>query len=307
MPPNTQTAAAPTIIRPGDQRVVDANGKITAFGTFLVESDRASIQEDLGAIIGIYGKGGNGKTTLACSIADRKLNPGGHDLPMGVLDSEAGIKSVAHLVGPDLQRIPIPTFGRLEEFVATWKATPKNTFPWRTLLLDNVSSYIQKVLRDQGFHGQSVPGGGRTSSEPDYNAMTTRITVCLQDLKDLSLSYGVNLILMLWEYTEKTEAGLIIGHRADVTPKLGIRIQGMLDFIGYLTVVNDPPRWTRKLDFSPNPELDSKVRSIQGEPASKIPLELYNPNMVDILNTIKRGVPFPTDKYRKPINTVTGR
>lgn len=309
MPPNEQlnAAAGQTILKPGDQRVVDAAGKITKFGRFAVISDRAQVLEELGAIIGIYGKGGNGKTTLVCTLADRNLNPEGYDLPMGVIDAEAGIKSVAHLVGPDLQRIPVKSFTDVEDFVATARANGKTNFPWRTLLWDNLSDMIQKALAEQGFHNTTVIGGGKTSSQPDYNAMTTRVTLAVQSIRDLALDYGVNMIFLLWESTERTEAGVITGHRADITPKLGIRIQGILDYIGYLTVLNNPPHWTRKLDFSPNPELDSKSRFPKDDPALAIPFELYNPNFVDILNTVKRRMPFPKDKYKKPVNTVTGR
>ena len=305
MPPTNQPPNFQTIIRPGDQSLRDANGKITQFGTFQITSDRAQLQAETGVIMGVYGDGGNGKTTFACSLADRTLNPEGYDLPVGVLDSMAGIKSVANLVGPDLQRIPIRSVADLEQFVRVARANPRQTFPWKTLVMDNVSDLVPKALRDQGFHNQSVPGGGMTSSQPDFNAMTTRIYSVLSDLCDLAPDYGVNIILLFWELTEKSEAGNITGYKADLTPTLARKVKGMLDYIGYLTVLNNPPHWTRKLDLSPNPELDAKTHTVRGEPASRIPFELYNPTLPAIFDTIKRGVPFPSDKFQRPKNPLT--
>lgn len=306
MPPIGQ-ATNNTILVPGKQWEKDENGKILKFGGLEVIDDAKVIMEEWGVVMGLYAAGGKGKTTFACSLADRKLNPDGNDLPMGILDAEAGIKSVAHLLGPDLQEIPCNTVTKLEAFVAAAKVTPKNQFPWKTLALDNLSFIVEQALEEQGFHNQTVAGGGRTSSQPDYNAMTTRMTVVLRDLRDLSSSHGCNIIFFLWEQVEKTESGTVIGHRADISPKLGSRVRGMLDFIGYMTVLNDPPHWSRKLDFSPNPDLDSKMRRRPNEASQQIPYELYNANLVDILNTIKRGVPFPAQKFAKRVNSVTGR
>jgi hypothetical protein len=287
--------------------VRDGNGKVIQFGGLEVIDNGQTIMEQWGVVMGLYAGGGKGKTTFACSLADPAINPEGHDLPMAILDAEAGIKSVAHLIGPNLQEIPCNTVTKLEAFVAAAKVTPRADFPWKTLALDNLSFLVTQALEEQGLHGRSTPGGGLTSSQPDYNAMTTRLTSVLRDLRDLSTSHGANIIFFLWEQTEKTEAGVVLGHRADITPRLGSRVQGMLDYIGYMTVLNNPPRWTRKLDFSPNPELDSKMRRRPDEASQAIPFELYNPNLADILNTIKRGAAFPVSKFARPVSAVTGR
>lgn len=306
--PNSQSRTS-AIIMPGDKRILTPGTDVLAkFGTFPVVTSSDNILEDLGVIIGVYAHGGVGKTTFFCSLADPKLNPDGLFLPMCVLDSEAGIKSVAHLVAPSrLERIHVTSIAQIEEFVDTWAASPKGMFPWQSLLFDNLSDWVQKALAEQGFHNASVPGGGPTSSQPDFNAMTTRLTVILQKIRDLALDYNVNCFFNLWEQTEKTEGGAVIGHRADLTPKLAARVIGILDYIGYMTVLNNPPHWTRKLDFSPNPELDSKTRRRPDGVASKIPFEIYNPNVVDMLKTIKGGTEFPAERYKKPLNPITGR
>ena len=306
MPPTGQQARQ--LLAPGDKRVLDANGVLTGFGKFTVHNDAQYAQANTGVIMGIYGKGGNGKTTLICSIADPKLNPDMHDLPMAVLDSEAGIKSVTHLLAPGyLDLIPIPSISAVEDFIDLWSASPKNQFPWRSILFDNLSDWVQKALKEQGFHGKDSV----VSSQPDYNAMTTRLTVILQNIRDLATEYNVNCFFNLWEMTEKSDGGLIIGRRADLTPKLAIRVMGILDYVGYLSVVNNPPHYTRKLDFSPNPEQDTKTRRRPDEASKDIPLELYSHDarsslMVDLLNTIKRGVTFNRSNYiKRP--SITGR
>ena len=105
MPPTGQ-ATNNTILVPGKQWEKDENGKILKFGGLDVIDNAKTIMEEWGTVLGLYAAGGKGKTSFACTLADRKLNPDGHDLPMGILDAEAGIKSVAHLIGPDLQEIP---------------------------------------------------------------------------------------------------------------------------------------------------------------------------------------------------------
>lgn len=315
MPPENAKLAQEirSILSPGDRVVRNAAGEITDFGKFKVSSTPEKIQQ--GVVIGVYASGGTGKTTFFCSIADRKLNPEGHDLPMLMLDAEGGVKSVIHLIGSDLHHLPIHSFYEIEEWIEVARAQPKANFPWRSVYLDNLSDMIQKALFEQGLHGKPNAGPGMTSSQPDYGAMTTRVTLALQNLRDLALDYNFNLFISLWEAVEKTSGGDIIGYRADITPKLAIRVQGILDYIGYLSVLKTQAVikgidgvsravWVRKLDFSPNPELDSKWR-VTPDKAEQIPLELYNPLLPPILDTIKRGVPFPTNQFKKVVSPTT--
>jgi len=308
MPPfgqdnNGASSATRSILTPADRVVRADNGAITSFGSFEVQSDPTDILEGLGILFGVYGDGGNGKTTFICSLADRKVNPDGLGLPMVVLDAEAGIKSVAHLVGDDLQRTRVKSFSDVERFVDTWEAQPRQHFPWKSVYLDNLSDMVQKALEEQGFHNKANTGPGMTSSQPDYNAMTVRVTVCLQKIRDLALDYNVNVFFSLWEYTEKTESGQIIGYKADLPPRLSNRVRGILDYVGYLAIVDNPPHFDRKLTFLPmdanHRDLDAKVRIRRDEVAGQIPLEIYNPSMPDLLATLKGGKPFPVDRYRR--------
>jgi hypothetical protein len=311
MPPTTNPLAAGnrTILTPTDRLTRGPDGTITDFGKFKVFSDAPSILESVGVTIGVYAAGGTGKTTFFCSIADRTLNPEGHDLPMLIIDSMAGIKSVAHLIGPDLQQLPVQSFTDVEDWIAFARAQPKHLFPWKSIYLDNGTYLMHKALAEQGFHNQ-VSGSGRTSSQPDFNAMTTRITVALQDLRDLSIDYGFNLFISFWDSVEKTPEGTITGYKADLTPKLSSRVQGILDYIGYLTVMPSPVvidgrnTWVRKLDFSPNPMQDSKWRVTPAH-QDDIPFELYQATLPAILDTVKRGKPFPTARFRRPTSPTT--
>lgn len=300
------TTAGRTILRPGDQLARNEAGEITGFGSFKINSTAASILETTGVTIGVYAAGGTGKTTFFCSICDRNLNPDGFDLPMLLIDAMAGIKSVAHFIGPDLQQLPIHSFADVEAWIATARAHPSNAFPWRSVYIDNLTDLMHKALAEQGFHNTAgVAGGGRTSSQPDFNAMTTRITVALQDLRDLSIDYNFNLFISLWDSIEKNPDGAIIGRKAALTPQLSTRVQGILDYIGYLTVLPSPVTingkltWVRRLDFSPNPEQDTKWR-VTPDRADEVPFTLYNPTLPAILNTVKRRQPFPKQQFLMP-------
>jgi hypothetical protein len=313
VPPNSQvsaTTAGRAILTPGD-RVKYLDDLPVSFGDFALDNDPTKTLERLGVVIGIYAAGGTGKTTFFCSICDRKLNPERHDLPMLCLDAEAGIKSVAHYLGKDLQRLTLHSFADLERWVALARAQPKHLFPWHSVYLDNLSDLVGKALEEQGFHNRAPDGSlSGTSSQPDFNAMTTRVVLCLHDLRDLAEDYGFNLFISLWDQTEKDEKGNILGWRADLTPRLSTKVQGTLDYIGYMTVlpsqivINGKAEWVRKLDFSPNPMLDSKWR-VTPEHRDEIPFELYQPTLPAILDTIKRGVPFPRERFRKPVSATT--
>lgn len=304
MPPTNTTQATRTILRPGDQLTRNEDGLITGFGSFKVFSDPVTILETGGVTIGLYAAGGTGKTTFFCSIADRKLNPEGNDLPMLIIDAMAGIKSVAHLIGPDLQQLPVHSFSDVETWISIARAHPSTGFPWRSVYIDNLTDLMHKALAEQGFHN-TAGGGGRTSSQPDFNAMTTRITVALQDLRDLSTDYNFNLFISLWDSIEKNPDGAIIGRKAALTPQLSTRVQGILDYIGYLTVLPSPVTingkltWVRRLDFSPNPEQDTKWR-VTPDRAEEVPYTLYNPTLPAILNTVKRRQPFPKQQFAMP-------
>jgi hypothetical protein len=200
--------------------------------------------------------------------------------------------------------LEIRSVGDLERWIAYSWAQPPELFPWKSVYLDNGSDLVTKALKDQGFHNK-VNESGATSSQPDFNAMTTRVTIVLQDLRDLAYAYGFNVFISFWDSVEKTPDGAITGYKADLTPKLGTRVQGILDYIGYMTVlpvqvvVNGKALWVRKLDFSPNPQLDSKWR-VTPNRWDDIPFELYNPTLPAILNTIKRGDPFPKAQFARP-------
>jgi hypothetical protein len=89
-----------------------------------------------------------------------------------------------------------------------------------------------------------------------------------------------------------------------LTDKLSARIPGIPNNVGYITVLNNPPLYTRKLSFAVTPLNDAKLRRATGDDASDIPLEIYygldaNP-IVDMLRTIYEGVPFPSARYVRP-------
>lgn len=306
MPPTNQTTGR-AILRPGDQLQRDESGQITGFGKFKVYSDPSTILETSGVTIGIYAAGGTGKTTFFCSICDPRLNPDGHDLPMLLIDAMGGIKSVAHLIGPNLQQLPVHSFSDVEEWISTARAHPSGSFPWKSICIDNLTDLMHKALAEQGFHNPGLQGssGFKTSSQPDFNAMTTRITVALQDLRDLSIDYGFNLFISLWDSIEKTPEGTIIGYKAALTPQLSTRVQGILDYIGYLTVLPSPVMiggklsWVRKMDFSPNPNQDTKWR-VTPDRADEVPFTLYQPTLPAILDTVKRRKPFPKSQFTMP-------
>jgi len=278
--------------------VRDANGKLTSFGGLSVVSTLQEALDRSGICIGIYGRPGVGKTTLAAQLADPKLNPSLDYLPMLLLDAEAGVHSVAHLLGDNFQQIPITTFKEFELFCESLANSSPQDFPWKTVYVDNVSDLLAKGLAETGYHGFA----GEISSQPDYGIVTTQMTDCIRKLRDASQTHGINVILSLWEKQDFTEGGqTLLQIRADLPPKLGRNIHGILNYIGYLSIERTPQGWARRLSFSVNPLYNAKWRARPMSSDNTIPEELWNPNLVDIFNTIKKGAAFPATKYAKPV------
>jgi hypothetical protein len=138
-----------------------------------------------------------------------------------------------------------------------------------------------------------------------YMQATVAMLALTRTMRDIARKQNINTILIAWDAPEKDESTGVVKRDVGFTPSLARQFPGIVDIVGYLTVVNDPPRYTRKLSFAPSPTTAAKFRRSRNERASQIPYELFynlddsNP-MVDLLATMRGGVAFPKDKYLPP-------
>lgn len=247
----------------------------------------ANKQSEWGMCIAVYGAAGVGKTTFAADIADSPL--GG---PAVILDAEGGARSVAHKDNVDI--IDITSWQQVQAFTQEFLRTPNP--PWRSVIWDNMSELSSKCLTS--VMQQDQP------QIQDYGKATTSMLAFTRVWRDAARSKGTNVVFIAWDFPEKDEGTGNVKYGIGFTPSLARQFPGIVDIIGYLSVANNPPLYTRVLNFAPSPRTVAKFRRSQTEVAQQIPYEIfYGMNehpIVDLLATLKGGTPWPSDRYKAP-------
>lgn len=245
----------------------------------------ATTPPESGMCIALYGTPGVGKTTLAAQAA---LSPLGS--PVIIIDAEGGTRAVAHM-----DNVQVP------EGIRTWKdiidisdILARGGHPFKTVVLDNMSEF-------QSWNMKSIVGD-KLPQIQDWGRNTNELLNFSRLWRDISRDTGVNVIFIAWESPEEdSSSGVkIIKRDLGFTPSLAKQFPGLIDIVGHLTV---NPSGLRVLNFSPSNRSAAKFRRSQTEVAMQIPLQLtYGLNefpMVDLLNTLKGGEPWPKGKYVK--------
>lgn len=242
----------------------------------------ATIPPASGMCIAIYGAPGTGKTTLAAQAALSDLGK-----PVLVIDAEGGSRAIAHM--KDVYIADVKTWQEVVD-VSNTVANTKNEF--KTVVLDNMSEFQQMNLK-------RIVGNGLPQIQ-HYGQNTNEMLGFVRLWRDIARDSGLNVIFIAWESPEKDESTGIIKRDLGFTPSLAKQFPGIIDLVGYLTVDNSG---TRILSFAPSTRTAAKFRRSQSEVAMQIPLTLYyglneNP-LVDLLNTLKGQLDWPTGKYLK--------
>ena len=248
---------------------------------------KASEMAAWGFCMVIYGAPGVGKTTLAATCADSL-----YGAPVLFCDADGGMRSISHRNDIDVIE------------VINWKQITSLTnevqkeCPWKTIVHDNLSEY--RIVNMRSITAE-IP------TWPEYNRNTTEMLVFIRKWRDIARLHGINVIFIAWDKSEKDESTGFIKKELAFTPSLAETLPGVVDIIGHMTIENDPPIFTRLLNFSPGPRTSAKFRRSKSEHASKIPLVIPNPTMVDLLATLKGGEPWPESKYAKYEIKATGK
>lgn len=236
-----------------------------------------------GLCIAIYGVPGVGKTTLAAQAAMSELGS-----PVLVIDAEGGSRAISHM--ENVYIADVKTWREVND-ISNAVANTKNEF--KTVVLDNMSEFQQ-------IHMRSIVTGNNMPEIRDWGRNSNEMLGFTRLWRDIARDQGLNVIFIAWESPEVDESSgaKIIKRDLGFTPSLAKQFPGIIDIVGHLTVDN---RGTRILSFAPSTRNAAKFRRSQLEAAMQIPLTLYyglnEYPMVDLLNTLKGGLDWPSGKY----------
>lgn len=244
-----------------------------------------------GMCIGIYGPGGIGKTTLAATIA--KSSIGG---PVAYLDAR-GNPEVVRSYGDAIQVFPFSKFEQIDD----WRRDFVNDRerPFKSVIIDNLSELWAMDLRDRY-------GADADIQWTHHSATTADVLQLARNFKDLSTIHGINVIIVAWDTPEtRTIRGREI-NRSELAFNKALQSQlpGIISWLGRLYIVEDDPPYTRCLDFRPIESMHvAKFQIDPDEPlVGDIPMQIWNPSLASILDTVKGGMTWPKEKHAEPGN-----
>lgn len=262
---------------------------VKSFGGLTIDTDETTRP---GLFMAIYGTGGGGKTTLLSEIVYSNYGS-----PALLADVEGGSSSVVHLREHGLE-IVHPT--KWTDIIAIKKEFERGGHDFKTLIFDNISEI--QALKVKSVAPTGMPEG--SAALKLWGQITAEMMEFIRDCRNLTLK-GYNVLMVLWEETEKDELTQTIRNKVNLTPKFGAAFPGMVTMLGRLSVPGNAANgYIRKLSFAPSERTDAKFRVAPTDVASKIPLELFlradSKFLVDFLATVRDGKPFPVNKYESP-------
>lgn len=245
-----------------------------------------------GVKIGVYGPGGAGKTTLLGTALDSEYGK-----PMLYLNARGNPHVIASR-GEDCVVVDIPKFSTIEairkDIVADLAA---DRFPFKSIALDNVSDMISMDLRDRY-------GAMANVEWTQHSATTADGLNLIRNFCDIADNWGINVFFVFWDVYEDREIRGQKVNRSELALNKALQgqIPGILNWLGRLYIMDDEPRFTRCLDFRPVEK--QQVSKWQVDPDDErykgILMEIYNPHLGDILDSIKGGKPYPVDLHLRP-------
>lgn len=246
--------------------------------------------------LGIYGVGGAGKTTTLGQI----VLAGEDGAPALLVDIDRSSDAVLHLQEHGLHIMPISTWEEARKILAGFKS---GGTPWKSVIFDNISELLALCVKYYAPKG--MPQG--SDALKIWGSITADMMEYVRDIRTYCSRDGINLLMSLWEETEKDPNTEITRIKVLLTPKFGAAFPGMATMLGRISVPgSEKNNYVRLLNFAPDDRFDNKYRVAPTDAAADIPLQLYLSKdtafIVDFLNTIKHDVKFPRDRYVKPTN-----
>lgn len=260
----------------------------TQFAGLPVQKTNAPTETLKGLCAVLFGDPGAGKTTAAAAIS--KSEYAGNVV---IVDAEAGSDDV--LKHYDMDRVPVTDWLQIKKFTEDYKKSQ----PWNTVILDNLSEIADQSLH---HHMRTDPKGPKSYPElQHYGYMNEDIMVLSRTWRDIARNHGINVVICAWTAYDRDSAGNIARTTLGLNPKLADKFPGIIDIVGLITKKDDRAR-TRVMQFDV-PDTAAKFRRSRTDVDASIPLDLYygvdQAPLADILNTLRGGLPFPADKYKR--------
>lgn len=249
--------------------------------------DPISVRQTKGRNITIMAHAGAGKTTLAATCLNSRFG-----WPMQYVDIEGGSHVLDNNDGIDI--VKIKGTAEWNKYYAELKRNYNNSekFPYLTVCIDNLTELANKrIAEEKPKHNDPRKA---------YGVVTDEIMEITRFLRDMSNATMINVIINVWIEREKDDDQGVTLTRVQFNPAIQKAYPGVVDMIGNLTLENDPPQYTRKLSFIPI-RSDAKLRRAKTDTnAQKIPIEIWNPDLGAILDTLIGGDPYDAQKFAKP-------
>lgn len=260
--------------------------RITSFGGLAVKSP-TQIRETHGRNITIMSRGGIGKTTLAATAVKSRFA-----CPLLVLDIEGG--SYVLDEDPNIDIISILTYDDWRKFYTSLKLNWNNPdkFPYKGICIDNITELMYKDLE--------VEKPKHKDPRQAYGVVTDDLLDITRFMRELTRKTMINVIINVWVERERDDDNNATFTKVQLNPATQKAYPGIVDIVGWLDIENDKPAYTRKLSFIPV-RSDAKLRRAKGDVnAQKIPIEMWNPDLGAILDTLIGGDDFNAAQFAKP-------
>lgn len=266
-------------------------------------------QGEWGVNILLYSKGGAGKTTLACTLADSE-----YGAPVLVVDAEGGTRVISHR--DDITIIPVTDmnpqgangfgWGVIQEVANDIAAGRMKRF--KTIIFDNMSEYIDLCIRHVIRTISRPIEAHHRPDQNDWGKATSEMLLFTRRMRDYARTSGTNIIFIAWEIDVTNDNGQVLREGLLFNPALARKIPGIVDTVALLTVEGK----SRELTLEPSSRTDAKFRRNDTELANQIPGVIRwtgkeNAPLVHIIATLKGNVRFPIEKYRPPTPQVIAR
>lgn len=238
----------------------------------------------------LFSSSGGGKTTFPSPLIDNDEFG-----PLLYVASGAGLQTIQDMKAPYVVPEKWQDLEKIQKEFKNENTRP----PFKAVALDNLSEYLV-LAKEFVCPVSGYPEG--TNALRDWNKITELVKQYIRDWRDLTEHFELHVFFIAWDDGDDSTTDATKKLTIDLNPALQKALPGTVDTIGHIDILRKDPDH-RIIDFTPGPRTISKFRRSKSDNARKIPYRLYydldHLPIIDILNTIRNGTPFP-DTYKVP-------